>query len=477
MAALQQYFYDAQIERFLAQFIRMLSGFQVEYGQDRVGNTTLQRVPVYYGDGSRQVAAIINNMSENAMPTVPAMTAYINNITYDRDRVQQPDFVGKMNIRQRYYNEDTQEYEARQGNAFSIERLMPVPYTLELKLDIWTSNTKQKLQLLEQLIVLFNPALEIQSTDNYIDWTSLSVVYLESPNWSSRTVPIGTENPIDVATLTFKLPVWITPPAKVKKLGVIQKIIASIHDGDGNLSEAVYNDTNLMGMRQYFTPLDYGVLLIGNTLTLLKYSEFEDPRDPPTELEPKHPVTETPVKVGTRDVWRSLINVYGVLENGTSQIRLLTEDGGTEVVGTVSYHPTDDSLLIFNPDIDTYPTNTLNPINAIIDPRKVTVDASITSPSTNTRYLLLTDVGSFTNAPGTGPSAWRGTNGQDLVANANDIVQFNGVHWAVVFDSQGSTTVQYVSNLNTGTQYKWNLNQWVKSWEGEYKNGLWSLVL
>ena len=277
MAALQQYFYDAQIERFLAQFIRMLSGFQVEFGQDRVGNTTLQRVPIYYGDGSRQVAAIINNMSENAMPTVPAMTVYINNVTYDRDRVQQPDFVGKMNIRQRYYNEDTQEYEARQGNAFSIERLMPVPYTLELKLDIWTSNTKQKLQLLEQLIVLFNPALEIQSTDNYVDWTSLTAVYLETPNWSSRSVPIGTENPIDVATLTFKLPVWISPPAKVKKLGVIQKIIASIHDGEGNLSEAVYNDTNLMGMRQYFTPLDYGVLLIGNTLTLLKYSEFADP--------------------------------------------------------------------------------------------------------------------------------------------------------------------------------------------------------
>jgi hypothetical protein len=32
MAALQQYFYDAQIERFLAQFIRMVSGFQVEFG-------------------------------------------------------------------------------------------------------------------------------------------------------------------------------------------------------------------------------------------------------------------------------------------------------------------------------------------------------------------------------------------------------------------------------------------------------------
>ena len=123
----QQFFYDAQLERFLVQFIRMVSGFQVEFGQDRDGNKTLQRVPVYYGDGSRQVAQILTNNSENAMPTTPAMTVYISNLNYDRDRVQQPDFIGKMNIRQKYYNEATQEYENRQGNAFTIERMMPVP--------------------------------------------------------------------------------------------------------------------------------------------------------------------------------------------------------------------------------------------------------------------------------------------------------------------------------------------------------------
>jgi hypothetical protein len=468
MAALQQYFYDAQIERFLAQFIRMISGFQIEFGKDRDGTTTLQRVPVYYGDGSRQVAAIINNMSENAMPTVPAMTVYINNITYDRDRVQEPNFVGKMSIRQRYFNEDTQEYENRQGAAFSIERAMPVPYTLDLKVDIWTSNTKQKLQLLEQLIVLFNPALEIQSTDNYIDWTSLSVVYLESPTWSSRTVPIGTNDPIDVATLSFKLPVWISPPAKVKKLGVIQKIIASIHDSDGNLSEDVYLNTNILGQRQYFTPMNYGVLLIGNTLTLLKISEIEDPREP---------TLETPVKVGTKDLWRSLINVYGELENGISQIRLMGEDDVTEVVGTVSYHPTDDTKLIFNADIDTYPTNTLNPIDAIIDPKKNSAVTSATSATAGTRYLILHNIGSFDSTPGDGPAAWRGSNGQDLVAHANDIIEYNGTNWIVAFDSQQIDSVQYVSNLNTGTQYKWYLNQWIKSWEGEYKNGTWTLVL
>jgi hypothetical protein len=396
------------------------------------------------------------------------MTVYINNITYDRDRVQEPNFIGKMNIRQKYYNEDTLEYENRQGNAFTIERPMPVPYTLELKLDIWTSNTKQKLQLLEQLIVLFNPALEIQSTDNYIDWTSLSVVYLESPNWSSRSVPIGTDNPIDVATLTFKLPVWISAPAKVKKLGVIQKIIANIHDAQGDLNSAVYSEDNLLGNRQYFTPMAYGALLVGTNLTLLKYSELETPREP---------TLDTPTKVGTADLWRSLVNVYGTLENGISQIRLLQEDGITEVVGTVSYHPTDDTVLIFNADIDTYPANTLTPINAIIDPRKVTVDSSITNPSSGTRYLILHDIGSYDNPPGDDAIAWRGTNGVALVAHANDIIQWNGTNWVVIFDSQSENNIQYVSNLTSGTQYKWNLEQWVKSWEGEYKEGLWTLVL
>jgi len=465
---MQSFFYDAQIERFLIQFIRMISDFQVEFGKDRDGVTTLQRVPVYYGDGSRQVASIINNNSTNAMLAVPAMTVYIDGLNYDRDRVQQPDFVGKMNIRQKYYNEDTQEYENRQGNAFSIERMMPVPYTISLKVDIWTSNTKQKLQLLEQLMVLFNPALEIQSTDNYVDWTSLSVVYLDSPTWTSRSVPIGTSDPIDVATLTFKLPVWISPPAKVKRLGVIQKIIASIHDANGDLSSEAYTEDNILGMRQYFTPLDYGVLLIGNTLTLMKVEDNEVPNEP---------TLETPVKIGTPDIWRSLINVYGVLENGISQVRLLQEDEQSEVVGTVTFHPTDDTKLIFNADIDTYPANTLTAINAIIDPHKVTVNNDITDPAAGTRYLILNSIGSYTNPPGYGAISWRGTAEQDLVANANDIIQYDGTKWSVVFDSQSTDTVQYVSNLNTGTQYKWNLEQWVKSWEGEYKNGQWTLVL
>jgi hypothetical protein len=50
----QQFFYDSQVRRFLTQFIRVVSGFQVEFGQNDAGQRVLQQVPVISGDPSRQ---------------------------------------------------------------------------------------------------------------------------------------------------------------------------------------------------------------------------------------------------------------------------------------------------------------------------------------------------------------------------------------------------------------------------------------
>ena len=196
-----QFHYDAQIRRFLLQFTRMFSHYQVEYGKDDSGNPTYLTVPIRYGDASRQVQHIIQNNSQSSILNVPMMSFHISGLTYARDRVQDPQFVGKVQVRQREYNSSSETYESTQGNAFTVERAMPSPYDLNISLDIWTSNTQQKLQIIEQILPLFNPSLEIQSTDNYLDWTSLSVVELNDVNWSSRSVPVGTDEPIDVATL------------------------------------------------------------------------------------------------------------------------------------------------------------------------------------------------------------------------------------------------------------------------------------
>ena len=458
MTALYDFNYSGQIRRFITQFMRIMSGFQVEFGADSAGNVTLQRVPVIWGDGSKQVMAVLRGNSENTLPPVPCMAVYISGITYDRDRVQDPSFVSKMHIRQREYDEVTGTYLESQGNAATIERQMPVPYTLQLKLDIWSSNTNQKLQLFEQISVIFNPGLEVQSTDNYVDWGSLSVVYLDTPNWSSRTVPVGDQNPIDVMSLTFKMPIWLSAPVKVKKLGVIEKIVASMYDAKGDLNQEIWNEGTLLGWRQYFTPTNYSVMLTGNTLMLLGVT-ISDPNG-------AH---------NARKSWKDLVNVYGKLTNGISQVRLASEEN--EIIGHVSYHPTDDSLLLFNADIDTLPNNTVLSVNAIIDPHKESVIPMVQGAISGTRFLILKDIGSFETPSGYGPLIWRGSNGADLVAHGNDIIEFDGSQWKVSFDSYSETSVQYASNLTTGNQYRYENGEWVKSFESVYSGGTWTLVL
>ncbi len=456
-----QFFYDGQIRRFVQQFIRMMSNFQVEFGKDRNGNTTLQRVPVYYGDASRQAAMILRNNSESTLNAVPAMAVYINGLAYDQSRMQEPYFVSKLNLRQKSYDPITGEYGTTQDSAYTIERLMPVPYNLTLKLDIWTSNTEQKLQLIEQLGILFNPALEIQSTDNYIDWTSLTTVRRTDLNWTSRTVPTGGEEPIDICSMTFEIPIWLSAPAKVKQLGVVQKIVNSIFDSTGQVAEDALLENNLMS-RSMLTPLGYGVLYLGNTLTLIKNQDL---------------VSVGGDKIGTPDHWPTLIDVYGNLTAGGSQVRLQMDasydeiNGVTErleIIGTVAYHPTNDTQLLFTVDIDTLPSNTLTPVNSIIDPQTVTVTSALTSPSAGDRYLILNDIGQV----GSSSVVW-----DNLVAKSNDIIEYTGSTWTVAFDSNSSSQVEYVTNLTTGTQYKFVNGSWIKSVEGLYREGEWSIIL
>ena len=97
----RNFFYDGQIRRFTQQFIRMISNFYVEFGsEDAASATAIQRVPVMYGDPSRQAAQIIKNNSENTMPSVPAMSVYITDLLYDQGRMQEPFHVDKISLRQ-----------------------------------------------------------------------------------------------------------------------------------------------------------------------------------------------------------------------------------------------------------------------------------------------------------------------------------------------------------------------------------------
>ncbi|NBP00843.1 MAG: hypothetical protein EBU90_12050 [Proteobacteria bacterium] len=464
------FFYDGQVRRYLTQFMNILSNFAYKDGK---GN--LVQVPVRYGDMTRQVAQIIKKNSENTIPSAPFIACYIKDLQFDRARLQDPTFISKVHIRERAFDEDNQEYLNVQGSNFTVERIMPSPWTITFSADIWSTNTEMKLQIWEQIVVFFNPSFEIQTTDNYIDWTSLSTVTLERQTYSSRTIPQGLNEDIDILTMEFTAPIWITPPAKVKKLGIVTKIISNAYavtqglinsTYDKETAAEIFGDINPDTVITV-TPGNYDLLVLNNTARLVHSNGQGDDIN----------VTEP----GNSFSWYRLLDLYpGKFRAGLSQLRFAQPDGN-EVVATISINPVDDNIMNLNIDPDTIPNNTIiqgrGTVDAVINPETFN---PIPHPAVGTRYIILEDI-NVNPLYGTfgydGPVAWKNLDGSDFRAHANDIIEWNGQLWYSIFNSQTETDVVYITNSYTGTQYKWVNNSWTKTYEGVYDKQLWRMIL
>lgn len=465
-----QFFYDGQIRRYLLQIIRLFSNFTVKYSDG-----TLRRVPVTYGDADRQAASVVNQNSENTLASAPKIAVYITDLDLDRTRLGDHSFVSKVHIRER--DVENGNYTGTQGANYTIERLMPTPFIMSVKVDIWSTSTEQKLQLLEQILTFFNPSLEIQSTDNYLDWTSLTVVELEDVAFTSRTVPQGTNISIDIATITLKTPIYLTPPAKVKKLGIVTNIISNVFNSGEELEsgyiEGLGIDTNV-GQKRFTEFLGSKKVNAGNFSVVVSGSDIR--------------LTNPSASSGYIS-WTVLLDMYpGEYQAGLSKIFLYQEDG-TEVVGYITINPVtgDETVMTANWDVDTYPTNdaisgpsraaaSWGTFDAVIDPLNVGPNGSGLSPVAGTRYLIIEDIGHVDNSDGA--DAWKNSNGTDFVARANDIIEWDGTTWHIIFAAQdNSENLIYQTNIYTLVQYKWNGVSWVKSFEGEYPRGEWRLEL
>ena len=353
-----QHFYDGQIRRYITQLIRLFSNFKYKDGEGKE-----VKIPVLYGDLSRQVASIVRDQSENKLPSAPRMALYITQLEQDRTRTSDSSFTSKVHIRERAFDEAGNEYLNTQGKNYTVERLMPTPYNLSVNLDIWSTNTDMKLQIMEQLLMLFNPSLEIQTTDNYVDWTSLTSVELTNINFTNRSIPAGTDSEIDIAQLGFITPIYLNMPAKVKKLGVITNVVMSIFDetkGTIDLKTSMpelqaYSDTeNNQPKTDLQTGLvekdgikimtgnyqDYDVLVMGNIAQVVDRG-----------------------KVGTID-WIKVLDPHpGEYRAGLSQIMLRRkliegESGSISINGTITINELDRTQLLITWDQDTIPTNT-----------------------------------------------------------------------------------------------------------------------
>jgi hypothetical protein len=185
----------------------------------------------------------------------------------------------------------------------------------------------------------------------------------------------------------------------------------------------------------------------------------------------------------------------------------LTQPNGSLIVGTFAINSLETTILQVNWNPDTLTVNTgidslgnldndpaynlpacnrpssPGTFDAIIDPqqydpKRPNKEGTDQPVAVGIRFLIIEDVGSTLNAAGKGPTAWQSTTGQDFVARANDIIEWSGTRWNVVFDAgQNTDTMVWQTNIYTGIQYLWNGVSWVKSFEGVYEAANWKIVL
>ena len=449
-----QYFYDEQIRKYLTQFMRILGGFSVKTGKDRNGAESFIQVPVRYGDINRMAAHILKNQSENMINTVPFISCYVTDMTISSERRMNPTHVDKVKVYEKKFDPASGLYvDGEVGNTYTIERYMPVPYDLTVQVDIWTSNTEQKLQLLEQLLVLFNPSINLKVNDNPFDWSNLTYTELVNVVWSVRQVPQGTDDIIDVAAMNFTIPILINPPAKLKRQTLIHTILTEIRrQKTGEQLDWVPGDPipNKEWVIVTFENLKLQVRIEGERAILLNSSGG------------------TTDSNGNTLTWSDALKPYGELRLGISNLRLRRGsdpgDFSQDIIAVIDdIDIAEPNIAYISIDNATLPNTTVPAVTAIINPTRSAPGQNLAAAATGQRYLVLEDVPNTT--------AW-GITG----ALANDIIQYNGSSWTVSFSSISNNNAVML-NTTTGLYYEWRESQWISAVEGTYQNGWWRLYL
>ena len=468
------FFYDGQVRRYLLQFMRIFSNIKVRNGPDANGLYTIQPVPIMYGDPSWMVAQLIKGASENTLLPSPMFSAYIDSIKMAPDRRQDTQYVGKVSTIEREYNAQTKAYGSNPGVRQDVERYMPVPYDAYFKLDVWTTNITTKLQIFEQIGIIFNPSIQLQQNSNILDWTNIFEVWLEDYTFTNRSIPQGSTDDRDVMSFKFKVPLWINPPAKLKRSGLIAEIVnhvfyaSDLTTDAGSVVEAISG-----GDYDPFRTCISGIPI--QIVTTVGNYKISVARVGPIE---QITLLNEFGQIDPALSWESLIQKYGQITPNITKIRLKLDPDldvtDTDIIGGIAQDPMNQNILIFTPDIDTLPINTIPPIAAIIDPVEVWPGNGLPLATAGQRYLLTSkdSAGEEPAIPTAVPTSPWGTT---LVAYPNDIIEFNGIDWVVIFDSRNSVGLNYVVNNANSSQYRFDGIDWTYTYYGIYGPGYWRI--
>ena len=246
---IDSYFYEGQLRNYLLQFCNIFTGLQVMTGKGECDVPEFISVPVSIGSRDRVVAAIQAGNTQNRPFSVPAMVANMTGLELDnmnRKGVGVVDRRTFLPLGGMYPND-----------LRSAVRVMPIPYKMSTDLAIIASNTQQMHQILEQLLILFDPVLQIQISDAALDWTKIAAVELMGIT-NDENFPAGTERRMIMWTLSFSTNIYISAPVDVKD-EIVRKITLRI----GDLSSLQINEFDELGnLVPFANGPEYGTITV-----------------------------------------------------------------------------------------------------------------------------------------------------------------------------------------------------------------------
>lgn len=206
------YFYNGQIKNYISQFMRIFSGIQVK---SKAGD--IRTCHMYYGDMERVVANVLFKEQTFQNERLPLMSAWLTQIDINQEA-----------RKSRLHVDNVVRTRENDGQKVVSSRLMSVPYKATMDLYMYTSSNDEMLQLQEQILLLFNPDLTIQTNDNLMDWSYLTRVELVSTA-NEENFPASTDARVLNTTFTFTFDIWLDFPAQ-EYSGIIEQIYLNIKD-------------------------------------------------------------------------------------------------------------------------------------------------------------------------------------------------------------------------------------------------------
>lgn len=453
-----KYWYYGQISNIMKHLLRAFGGFQVMKKSSDEGNPLLQNVPCTWAINDASVITYLTKNSQNTAITFPKMILVLDDVDYDKQRRTGPAFeADDVQVTERDFDPTINNYTSKQGNSYDTKRYNPTPIKLSFRLIIATTMMTQKLQLLEQIVPLFDNGLEFINSNNPLAWTNISATHLNRIKFTSKNYTGKIDDNVDMCELFFELPQWLTLPAEIHAYGNIETINTEIYDNVISEVDSMYGFSKAALTTMTRTPENIAIECSNNdTLKIVSDNK----------------------KVSN---WYELFNLYKISQKQYNfvKISLLPLQGIVEnrgkIVGSVSIDENDNTILHYDIDPATIPSTNIPNVNGFINPHEDFPGNGLPPVQVGQRYLILEDISATS-------SAW-GEIQNFVEKSANSIIEYQSDNkWHIVTIPANCEEELFVRDATNSDTIKilYYYDKYYKNWvdiiDGMYRPGYWTLI-